>query len=74
MKAKIEVSYEFEPDVLESLKESGITTEEQLKEEYKKALADSLFEIAEDWVLHNIEPNIEFEELSILKKHVAEEL
>ena len=63
MKARIEVEQEWDDDVKVTLLEDDINTPEKQKEELQEFLEQSLFEIAEDWVLRGVKPNIEFEEV-----------
>ena len=57
MLGKLEAKIDLEKDVIKALKNQGFN----IREETKKAIRDLLFEIAEDWVIRGIEPNIEFE-------------
>jgi len=56
MKAKIEVEQVFGKDVIASLKKD----KKNPRKEVKEALEDMLYEMCEDWVLHNNKPDIVF--------------
>lgn len=60
MKAKISVEQEFDEDVKSVIAEEDDNTPEKQKEELEEFLSQSLFEIAEDWVLRGVKPNITF--------------